>query len=109
MEKFGEWKSVHHVHNWTSRGQAIWRVAVLAPGDHHVSLTYSGEGRLVWGVDVEGGEHIQNEQSSSHNYQEFPVGWINFPEPGEYRVAVSCLEGTCETSSLKAIRFTPVR
>jgi len=109
MEKFGEWKSVHHAHNWTSGGEAIWNVAVLEPGDHHVSLTYSGEGRLVWGVDVVGGEHIQNEQSSSHNYQEFPIGWINFPEPGEYRVAVACLEGTCETSSLKAIRFTPVQ
>ncbi len=109
MEKFGEWKSVHHAHGWTPRGQAVWEVAVLVPGDHHVSLTYSGEGRLVWGVDVEGGEHIQNEQNSSHNYQEFPMGWINFPEPGDYKVAVSCLEGPCDTASLKAIRFTPVQ
>jgi alpha-L-fucosidase len=109
MEKFGEWKSVYHVHNWTSGGRAVWEVAVLEPGDHAVSLTYSGEGRLVWGVDVEGGEHIQNEQSSSHNYQEFPIGWINFPEPGDYRVVVSCLEGACEASSLEAIRLTPVR
>ncbi|VGO18976.1 hypothetical protein SCARR_01030 [Pontiella sulfatireligans] len=109
MEKFGEWKSVHHVHNWTPEGKAIFDVDVLRPGDYVVSLTYSGEGRLVWGVDVEGGEHIQNEQNSSHNYQEFPIGWINFPEPGKYKVSVSSLEGDCKTSSLKSIRFSPVQ
>ena len=29
----------------------------------------------------------------SHNYQEFPIGWMNFPKPGKYQVSVSCLEG----------------
>ncbi len=105
MEKFGEWKSVHHVHDWTPGGKAIFEIDVLEPGDYNVSLTYAGEGRLVWGVDIEGGEHIQNQQNSSHNYQEFPIGWINFPEPGKYKVAVSCLSGDCPNSSLKAIRF----
>ncbi len=109
MEKFGEWKAVHHVHNWTSGGKAVFEVDVLTAGDYNASLTYSGEGRLVWGVDIEGGEHIQNEQNSSHNYQEFPIGWLNFPKPGKYKVSVSCLEGDCKTSSLKAIRFTPVQ
>jgi alpha-L-fucosidase len=108
MEKFGEWKSVHPVSNWEPGGRAVWEVDVLAPGDYDVSLTYAGEGRLVWGVDVEGGEHIQNEQNSSHNYQEFPVGWINFPVSGRFKVAVSCLEGDSESSSLKAIRFVPL-
>jgi alpha-L-fucosidase len=87
----------------------VFEVDVLVPGDYNASLTYSGEGRLVWGIDVEGGEHIQNEQNSSHNYQEFPIGWINFPTPGKYKVAVSCLEGDLKTASLKAIRFTPVQ
>lgn len=109
MEKFGEWKSVHHVHNWTPGGKAVFEVDVLEPGDYNASLTYAGEGRLVWGVDVIGGEHIQNEQNSSHNYQEFPIGWLNFPKPGKYNVAVTCLEGDCKSSSLKAIRFVPVQ
>ena len=108
MEKFGEWKAAHHVHNWTPGGKAMFEVDVLVPGDYNASLTYSGEGRLVWGIDVEGGEHIQNEQNSSHNYQEFPIGWINFPKPGKYKVAVSCLAGDSKTSSLKSIGFTPV-
>jgi alpha-L-fucosidase len=108
MEKFGEWKSVVHVHGWQPAAKAVWQVNVLAPGDYCVHLTYSGEGRLVWGVDVEGGEHIQNQQNSSHNYQEFPIGWINFPRPGKYKVAASCLEGETQSASLKAIRFAPI-
>ena len=109
MEKFGEWKSVYHAHNWTPGGKATFEIDVLKAGDYNVSLTYAGEGRLVWGVEVEGGEKIQNEQNSSHNYQEFPIGWLNFPAPGKYKVSVSCLEGDCKTSSLKAIHFAPVQ
>ena len=107
MEKFGEWKGVVRVHGWQPRGKATWEVNVLQAGDYCVHLTYSGEGRLVWGVDIEGGEHIQNQQNSSHNYQEFPIGWMHFPEPGKYQVSVSCLEGDTKTASLKAIRFAP--
>lgn len=108
MEKFGEWKSVVRVHDWEPDGKAIWEVNILKPGDYCVHLTYSGEGRLVWSIDIKGGEHIQNEQNSSHNYQEFPIGWLSFPKPGRYQVSVSCLEGNTETASLKAIRFAPV-
>ena len=75
MEKFGEWKSVVRVHEWKPGAKAVWEVNVLKPGDYCVHLTYSGEGRLVWAVDIEGGEHIQNQQNSSHNYQRFPIGW----------------------------------
>ena len=108
MEKFGEWKRVVRVHKWKQGGKAVWEIDVLEPGDYNVSLTYSGDGRLVWGVDVVGGEHIQNEQNSSHNYQEFPIGLVNFPASGKYKVAVSCLEGNCDTASLKAVRLAPV-
>lgn len=108
MEKFGEWKSVEHAHDWKPGGKAVWEVSVIEPGDYNVALTYAGEGRLVWGVDVEGGEHIQNQQNSSHNYQEFPIGWINFPKSGKYRVSVSCLEGELGKASLKSIHFLRV-
>jgi len=108
MEKFGEWKKVTRVTDWESDSKATWVVDVLVPGDYKVDLTYAGEGRLVWGVDVQGGEHIQNEQNSSHNYQRFPIGWLNFPAPGRYQVSVSCMEGKTQTASLKAIQFTPI-
>ena len=59
-------------------------------------------------IDVEGGEHIQNQQNSSHNYQRFPIGWITFAKPGRYKISVSCLEGDLTKASLKSIHFTPV-
>lgn len=107
MEKFGEWKGVVHAHGFNSDGKASWEVDVLQPGDYNVDLAYAGEGRLVWAVAIEGGQQIQNQQNSSHNYQSFPIGWLNFPKAGRYKVNVSCLEGNVESASLKSIRFTP--
>ena len=108
MEKFGEWKHVNRVHQWTAGATASWDVDVLVPGDYEVDLTYSGEGRLVWSVAVEGGERIRNEQNSSHNYQRFPIGWLHFPEAGRYTVRVSCLERELDSASLQAIHFTAI-
>lgn len=109
MEKFGEWKRVTQVTAWEGDGKATWEVDVLAPGDYQVDLTYAGNGRLVWGVTVEGGQSIRNQQNASHNYQRFPIGWLRFPAPGRYQVSVCCLEGQTRTASLKAIRFTPIQ
>jgi alpha-L-fucosidase len=105
MEKFGEWKHILQVTDWQSGGKATWEVDVLAPGDYQVDLTYAGQGRLVWQVAVEGGEAIRNQQNSSHNYQRFPVGWLNFPQRGRYKICVSCLEGDLSKASLKAIHL----
>ena len=108
MEKFGEWVCVYPAKDWTPGGKAVWEIDVLVPGDYEVALTYTGEGRLVWGVEVVDGERIQNQQNASHNYQEFPMGWLNFPMPGKYKVAVSCMEGNIEASELKSIRLKPL-
>ncbi|MHC4541148.1 MAG: alpha-L-fucosidase, partial [Planctomycetota bacterium] len=109
MEKFGEWKRVTQVTSWETNGRATWEVDVLVPGDCQVDLTYAGEGRLVWGVTVEGGQSIRNQQNASHNYQRFPIGWLHFPARGRYKVSVRCLKGQTQTASLKAIRFTPIQ
>ena len=108
MEKFGEWKHVVRVTDWQPDGKAYWEVDVACPGDYQVDLTYAGEGRLVWRVSIDGGESIQNEQNSSHNYQRFPIGWLRFPKAGRYRVSTACIEGEVQTASLKSIRFTPI-
>ena len=109
MEKFGEWKRIVHGHNFGPDADLSWEVDVLVPGEYQVSLNYAGEGRLVWHVGVEGGESIQNQQNSSHNYQTFPIGWLNFPKSGRYRVSVQCLEGNVGQASLHAILFDAVR
>ena len=106
MEKFGEWKHTVRVWQWEEGGKVSWDVDVIRPGYYNVDLTYSGKGRIVWGVDIQGGPHIQNQQNSSHNYQRFPIGWINFPNAGRYTVSVSCIEGDLAEASLKAIHFT---
>lgn len=108
MEKFGEWKHTTQVFNWEPAGAASWEVNVLTPGNYQVELTYSGEPRLVWTVGVEGGEMIQNQQNASPNYQSFPIGWLNFPKPGKYKLNVGCLEGNAKTASLKSISLSLV-
>ncbi len=108
MEKFGEWKHCHQISKWEPGGSATWEVEVLKPGNYKVDLTYAGEGRLVWKVAAEGVESIQNQQNASHIYQSFPIGWLNFPKPGKYKVRVTCLEGNLDTASLKSIAFTAI-
>jgi alpha-L-fucosidase len=108
MEKFGEWKHILQVTEWQPEGKATWQVDVLEPGDYQVDLTYAGRGRLVWQAAVEGGQVIRNQQNASHNYQRFPIGWLNFPQRGRYQVSVSCLEGNVSEASLKAIHFKPI-
>ncbi|MGJ8678256.1 MAG: alpha-L-fucosidase [Akkermansiaceae bacterium] len=117
MEKFGEWKVVHGVGEWKEGGKATWEVDVVQPGTYHIDLSYKGgkrpEGgrevdRVVWKVSVEGGDTIQNQQNSSHNYQYFPMGWLEFPEAGRYKVSASCIEGNLDAAVLKAIRFVPL-
>lgn len=108
MEKFGEWKRVVQFDQWNSAGKATWEVEIAKAGDYNVDFKYRGEGRMVWGVEVEGGEKIQNQQNSSHNYQSFPIGWVNFPKPGRNKINATCVEGNFEAASLTSIRLTPI-
>lgn len=118
MEKFGEWKHSYDAIGWEDGGKASWEVEVLTPGDYHVELTYKGKGkqgavkgaqRLVWKVEIEGGEVIQNQQNASDNYQYFSMGWMNFPKAGKYKVSVSCIEGQTESAALRGIRFNRIK
>ncbi|WP_145421994.1 alpha-L-fucosidase [Planctomycetes bacterium K23_9] len=109
MEKFGEWKAVVHAHAFEDGGHASWEIDVHQPGEYNVSLTYAGTGRLVWSVAIEGGEKIQNQQNSSHNYQTFPIGWMNFSKAGRYTVSAKCIDGDIASASLKAIHFEPMQ
>jgi alpha-L-fucosidase len=108
MEKFGEWKLVHNIHQWDPGSKAIWAINVIEPGDYLVELTYSGSGRLVWSVESDEGDKVQNQQNSSHIFTSYPMGWMNFKTPGLHKVSVSLVDGDPVLSELAAIKFTPI-
>ena len=109
MEKFGEWKHVIQACNWQPGGAVTWELDVLEPGDYKIDLSYTGKGRLVWQVKVEGGEAIQNQQNSSNVFQSYPIGWLNFPKPGRYKVSAACIGGDVQSAALKSIKVTPLK
>ena len=108
MEKFGEWKHIYQVQDWTNDSQVSWDVQVQEPGYYQVDLNYAGNGRMVWRIETEEGNTLQNEQNSSSIYQFFEMGLLKFDTAGSHKVSVSFVEGEIETASLKEIRFKQV-
>ena len=108
MEKFGEWKHISQAQDWTVDSKLAWEFDVMHPGYYRVDLNYSGDGRMVWRVETEEGEMLQNEQNSSHVYNTYEMGLIKFDKPGNHTVSVSFIEGKNDKASLKSIEFTPL-
>ncbi len=108
MEKFGEWRHRSQISQWEPEGTASWAVTVIEPGSYRVDLTYAGTGRLVWRVQVEDGQSIENQQGASHIYGRFPIGQIHFDSPGRRCVYVSLVDGDPQMASLAEIHFSPV-
>ncbi|QOD62459.1 alpha-L-fucosidase [Polaribacter haliotis] len=108
MEKFGEWKATAHIHSFKEYGKAYWKVDVLKPGYYQVELDYAGEGRLVWSVETDDNEQMQNQQNSSQIYAYHSIGWLKFKKSGKHKIAVSLVEGNAEKASLRAIKLIPV-
>ena len=108
MEKFGEWKLVYNINHWDPGSKATWEINVIEPGDYMVELSYAGSGRLVWSVESDEGDKVQNQQNSSHIFNSYPIGWMNFETPGLHKVSVSLLEGDPMRTELAAIIFTPI-
>lgn len=110
MEKFGEWKHVEQVEGFTDSSYVRWDVEVCNSGYYLVSLNYSGEGRVVWKVVVDGdhSQKIQNQQAAVAKYVSYPMGWLKFDKPGSHQISVSLVEGNAATVSLHAISLKPV-
>ncbi len=108
MEKFGEWKHISQAQDWTEESKLSWEFEVMEPGQYRVDLNYSGAGRMVWRVETEEGDMLQNEQNSSNIYHTYEIGLIKFDKPGKHTVTVSFIEGKNEKASLKSIEFTPL-
>lgn len=106
MEKFGEWKHIVQAQDWTSDSKVSWEVEIMEPGYYQVDLNYAGNGRLVWRIENEEGDMLQNQQNSSELYKYYEMGLLKFEKSGKHTVSVSFKEGEMETVSLKEIRFT---
>ena len=108
MEKFGEWKHKTEVSKWNAKGKASWTIDVCEPGFYRVGLSYRGEDRLVWRVETDNRQTIQNQQAATPKYAEYPIGVIEFKESGKHRLSVSLVEGNRETASLTSLHLQPL-
>ncbi len=108
MEKFGEWKHIKQVQNWSPDSKVSWEVDLMKPGYYQVDLNYSGNGRMVWRIENDEGFLVQNEQNSSHVYGFYEMGLLKFDKAGKHTLWVSFVDGANDTASLKELRLTRV-
>ena len=109
MEKFGEWKHVNQVSDWTDEGKATWQVNVQEPGYYYLDLNYKGNDRLVWKTVTDEGVMVQNQQAATEKYEYYNMGIIEFKTSGKHTITVSLVEGDPTTSSLKAVLIKPIK
>ncbi|GGZ37557.1 hypothetical protein GCM10007049_33470 [Echinicola pacifica] len=107
MEKFGEWKHITQAHEWKDQAKVSWEVDLMKPGYYQVDLNYAGTGRLVWRIENEEGDLVQNQQNSSEVYAYFEMGLLKFDQAGKHTLTVSLIDGDRESASLKEMRLTP--
>ena len=107
-EKYGEWKHKTQVSQWGDEGKATWNVDVLKPGYYRIALSYRGEDRLVWKVETDEGELIQNQQGATSKYAAYPMGVFKFHTAGQHTISVSLVDGNRDTSSLSNVTLRPL-
>lgn len=106
MEKFGEWKHVYCVSDLNQGGRIAWAIDVKEAGIYHIDLKVRGNKRIIWKIETDEGNMVQNEQSASSIFCERPMGWIRFDKPGKHLITVSMPEGG--QADLASISFVPV-
>lgn len=106
MEKFGEWKHVYCVSDLNQGGRITWAIDVKEAGIYHIDLKVRGNKRIIWKIETDEGNMVQNEQSASSIFCERPMGWIRFDKPGKHLITVSMPEGG--QADLASISFVPV-
>ncbi|MDR1456396.1 MAG: alpha-L-fucosidase [Tannerella sp.] len=108
MEKFGEWKHIYRISDWTADSRTVWEVDVKTPGHYLVELTFSGNGPRIWSVETGEGRSLRNRQNSAAIYHTQPIGWISFEKAGKQTLTVRMPEGERTDTHLTALRITPV-
>ncbi|MDX2429435.1 MAG: hypothetical protein QNK35_00790, partial [Bacteroides sp.] len=61
-----------------------------------------------WRTLTDEGIAIQNQQPATEKYQNYPMGILEFKEPGTHTIEVSLVEGDPESSSLEAVLIRPI-
>ncbi|KAA6313983.1 hypothetical protein EZS27_035334 [termite gut metagenome] len=108
MEKFGEWKRMHQIGDWTDKSSATWEFDIKTPGRYLIELTCTGSGPRIWKVKSDEGKVVQNRQNASAIYHTQPIGWITFEKAGKHTLTVSIPEGDRTNTSLSSIKISPV-
>lgn len=108
MEKFGEWKHVTQASKWREGASVTWEVNVAQAGDYLAKLRYRGENRLVWSIESDAGQFLQNQQGATRKYADYEIGVLRFETPGRHRLTVCLVEGDPESSSLEALQLSPL-
>lgn len=106
-EKFGEWKYMYCTHDLNRDGKLTWTVRIKEPGIYNISLKARGTSRVVWKIESDEGQVVQNEQGTASLFSERPMGWMKFERGGIHTITVSMPEGGAP-SDLAAISMTPI-
>lgn len=106
MEKFGEWKHRYCVSNLGNGGQVVWTLNVQRPGVYNVQVEARGAGRVVWRLETDEKQVVQNQQGTSSDFTFKPMGWVKFDKPGKHTLTFCMPEGG--QADLASISLTPV-
>ncbi len=87
-------KGGFHISKWTGPDDSVdWNISIEKPGKYSVVISYAAnkewEGKSF--EIISGGSHLKANVVCTgdwYEYQEFPVGYIDFPEPGLYTLTI---------------------
>lgn len=106
MEKFGEWKHKHCTSSLDQGGSLTWTVDVQRTGTYRVQVEARGNGRMVWRVETDEGQVLQNQQGVASLFAQRPLGWLRFLTAGRHTLTLTMPEGgRCDVASLD---ITPI-
>lgn len=104
MEKYGEWKHKHCVNGLGDGGKIVWTVNVQQAGTYNVQVEARGNGRMVWRLETDEKQVLQNQQGVASQFMPRPLGWLHFDKPGVHTLTLTMPEGgQCEVSALNLV------
>lgn len=109
MDKFGEWKYIDLLSEFTQDSWFDWTVDVPKAGYYDVELQYKGDDFVQWQMELDGKPLVINNQKATNAYDWHRLGWMEITDPGRHCVCIRTVGGDYESADVTAIRFTPVK